>query len=62
MDNLVAYGWDRFIKLFEGFNLKFSQAFAQTFDGGKAKIGDLQLEVTEDYIAEATRFPQEGAR
>jgi hypothetical protein len=35
---------------------------SQTFDGAKAKIGYLQLEVTEGSIAEATRFPQEGAR
>jgi hypothetical protein len=57
----VAYGWDRFIKLFEGFNVEVSQAFAQTFDGAKSKIGDLQLEVTEDFIAEAMGFPQKGA-
>jgi hypothetical protein len=39
-----------------------AQAFAQTFDGTRAKIGDLQLEVTEGSIAEATGLPQEGAR
>jgi hypothetical protein len=41
VDDLMAYGWDGFIKLFEAFNLNFSQAFAQTFDGAKDKIGDL---------------------
>jgi hypothetical protein len=60
VNDLVAYGWDGFIKQFEGFNLKVAQAFAQTFHGTKAKIGDLQLEVTEGSIAEATGFPQEG--
>jgi hypothetical protein len=54
VDDLVAYGWVRFIKLFEGFNLEVAQAFSQTFDGAKAKIGDLQLEVIEDSIEEAT--------
>jgi len=62
MDDLVAYGWDRFIKLFEGFNLKVTQAFSKTFDGAKAKIGDLHFKVIEGSIAEATGFPQEGAR
>jgi hypothetical protein len=61
VDDLMDFGWVRFIKLFEGFNLEVAQAFSQTFDGAKAKIGDLQLEVTEDSIAEATGFPQEGA-
>jgi hypothetical protein len=62
VDDLMAFGWVGFIKLFEGFNLEFDQAFSQTFDCAKPKIGDLQLEVTEDSIAEATGFPQGGAR
>jgi hypothetical protein len=62
VDVLVAYGWDRFIRLLEVFNLKVAQAFSQTFDGTKAKIGDLQMEVTEDFIAEAMGLPQKGAR
>jgi hypothetical protein len=28
MDDLVAYGYNGFIKQFEGFNLKVAQAFA----------------------------------
>jgi len=43
MDDLVAYGWDSFIKRFEGYNLAVAQAFAQSFVGSKANIGDLQL-------------------
>jgi hypothetical protein len=61
IDDFMDYGWDGFIKWFKGFNLKFSQAFSQTFNGAKEKIGYLQLEVTESSIAEATVFPQEGA-
>jgi hypothetical protein len=38
------------------------QAFTQTFDGTRDKIGDLQLEVTKGLIAEATGLPQEGHR
>jgi hypothetical protein len=41
MDDIVAYGWDGFIRRFEGFNLAVAQVFAQTFDGTRAKIGDL---------------------
>jgi hypothetical protein len=62
MDDIVAYGWDGFIRWFEGFNLIVAQAFAQNFDGTRAKIGDLQLEVTEGSIAEATGLSQEGDR
>jgi hypothetical protein len=52
--DIVAHGWDIFIKRFEGYNLAVPQAFAQLFDGSKSQIGDLQLEVTEDSIAQAT--------
>lgn len=62
MDDLVVYGQDGFIKRIEGFNLKLAQAFTQSFDGTRAKIGDLQLKVTEGSIAEATGLPQEGDR
>ena len=51
MDNLVAYGWDGFIIWFEGFNLKVAQDFSQNFDGAKANIGDLQLEVIKGSIS-----------
>jgi hypothetical protein len=59
---IVAHGWDIFIKWFEGYNLEIAQPFAQSFDGSKAKIGDLQLEVTEDSIAQATGLAWEGER
>jgi hypothetical protein len=60
--DIVAHGWDIFIKWFEGYNLVVAQDFTQYFDGFKAKIGDLQLEVTEDSIAQATGLSQEGER
>jgi hypothetical protein len=59
MDDLMAFGWVNFIQSFEGFNIEVSQDFSQTFNG-KAKIGDLKLEVSEDVIAEATGLSQEG--
>jgi hypothetical protein len=41
IDDLKAHGWDVFLKNFEGYNLSVSQAFAQTFDGFKANVGDI---------------------
>ena len=54
IDDLVPFGWVKFIQSFEGFNLEVSQAFAKTFDGAKSKVGDLQLQVNEESITEAT--------
>jgi hypothetical protein len=58
INDLQAHGWDIFIRKFEGYNLVVAQAFAQTFDGFRAKVGNLQLEVTEDSIARATGLSQ----
>jgi hypothetical protein len=60
MDDLVAYVWDGLIKRFEGFNLTMAQDFAQNFDGTRAKVGDLHLEVTKFSIIEATGISQGG--
>jgi hypothetical protein len=62
VDDLVLFGWVKFVQSFEGFNLEVAQAFAKTFDGAKAKVGDLQLQVNEESIAEATGLSQEGDR
>ena len=61
VEDLMDFGWVRFIQLFEGFNLKISRDFPETFDGAKAKICYLQLEVTKNSTAESIGFPQEGA-
>jgi hypothetical protein len=62
VDDLVHFGWIKFIQSFEGFNLEVAQAFAKTFDRTKAKVGDIQLQVSEESIAEATGLSQEGDR
>jgi hypothetical protein len=62
VDDLVHFGWVKFIQYFEGFNLEVAQAFAKTFDGAKAKVGDMQLQVNEESIAEAMGLSQEGDR
>jgi hypothetical protein len=62
IDDLKAHGWDVFLKKFEGYNLSVAQAFAQTFDGFRAKVGDIQLELTEDFMSKATGLPLKGER
>jgi hypothetical protein len=54
VDDLAVFGWVNFIQSFKGFNLEIAQAFTQTFNGTRAKIGDLQLQVSEESIVEAT--------
>jgi hypothetical protein len=45
VDDLIVFGWVKFIQSFKGFNLEIAQDFAKTFDSARAKIGDLQLQV-----------------
>jgi hypothetical protein len=45
--DLEENGWLTFIQRFEGFNLCVAQQFALTFDGCRAKVGDIQLEIDE---------------
>jgi hypothetical protein len=55
-------GWLVFIQRFEGFNLSVAQQFALTFDGCRAKVGDIQLELNEEFISSATGLPATGQR
>jgi hypothetical protein len=43
IDDLKAHGWDVFLKKFEGYNLQVAQDFSHTFNGFRAKVGDVQL-------------------
>jgi hypothetical protein len=60
VEDLKGQGWDIFIKKFKGYNLHMSKEFNQMFDGYIAKVGDIQLEVTEEFLSEATRLPLSG--
>jgi hypothetical protein len=40
-DDLERDGWCVFIEKFKAFNMRVSQEFALTFDGCRAKIGDV---------------------
>jgi hypothetical protein len=51
-----------FIQRFEGFNLFVAQQFSLTFDGFRAKIGDIQLEMNKKFISSATELEATGQR
>jgi hypothetical protein len=61
-EDLERNGWRVFIDKFEGLKLVVTQQFALTFDGCRAKIRDVQLEVNENFISSATGLPVEGQR
>jgi hypothetical protein len=54
MDSLVQFDWVKFIQSFNGFNLEVARTFSKTFDGTRAKIRDIQLQVTEEFIDKET--------
>jgi hypothetical protein len=58
--DLENNGWLVFIQRFEGFNLFVAQQFALTFDGCRAKVGDIQLELNEEFISSATGLAATG--
>jgi hypothetical protein len=61
-NDLERNSWHLFIEKFKGFNLRVAQEFALTFDGFRAKIGDMQLEVTEEFLSQATGLPAVGKK
>jgi hypothetical protein len=60
--DLEEFGWLSFIQKFDGFNISVARQFALSFDGCRAKIGDLQLEVTEHSLSLATGLPVKGEK
>jgi hypothetical protein len=60
--DLEQFGWLSFIRKFDGFNMIVAREFALSFDGGRAKVGDLQLEITEQSISSATGLPVIGEK
>jgi hypothetical protein len=46
--------WLTFVQWFEGFNLFVAQHFTLTFDGCRAKVGNIQLELSEQFISSTT--------
>jgi hypothetical protein len=60
--DLEEFGWLSFIRKFDGFNISVARQFALSFDGCRAKIGDLQLEVTEHSLSLATGLSVKGEK
>jgi hypothetical protein len=61
-EDLERNGWHVFIRKFQGFNLRVAQEFALSFDGCREKVGDVQLEVTEGFLSQATGLPVVGQK
>jgi hypothetical protein len=61
-EDMESIGWLVFLSKFQGFNLQTAQEFTLSFDGCRAKVGDFQLEVTEDFLSQATGLPESGQR
>ena len=60
--DLEEFGWLAFIRKFDGYNITVARQFALSFDGYRAKVGDVQLEVTEQFLSSATSLPVEGQK
>ena len=57
---LQQIGWLTFIGKFHGHNLEMTRQFASTFDGRKAIIGNLELTLDQQTLAEATNLSTTG--
>jgi hypothetical protein len=55
-------GWEPFLKKFNGYNDAITLQFALHFEGGTSKVGKLEFEVMEEFIAEAIQLPTTGQR
>ena len=57
---MVMVGWLGLLHKFSGFNLAISRAFAASFDGIKAQIGDVELRLIEEFVSQAIGLPRIG--
>ena len=55
-------GCYRFCEKLQGFHQGVAEAFALTFDGAKARVGTIEVQVDEAIIAAATYMPRTGER
>jgi hypothetical protein len=60
--DLEKFGWLPFIRKFDGYNPIVARQFALSFDGCRAKIGDVQLEINEQFLSSATSLPATGQK
>ena len=57
---VLRVGWLGFLQKFSWFNLAISRAFAASFDGIKAQIGDVELRLIEEFVSQAIGLPWVG--
>jgi hypothetical protein len=55
-------GSEPFLKKFDGYNDAITHQFSLRFEDGTAKVGELEFEVTEEFIAEEIQLPTIGQR
>jgi hypothetical protein len=60
--DLENHGWLAFIRKFDGYKFDVARKFALSFDGCRAKVGDVQLEITEQFLISATSLPVTGEK
>ena len=60
--DLEKFRWLPFIRKFDGYNLSVARQFALSFDGCRAKVGDVQLEINEQFLNSATSLPVTGQK
>jgi hypothetical protein len=60
--DLEEFGWLPFIRKFDGYNITVARQFALSFDGCRAKVGYVQLEITEQFLSLATSLPVSGQK
>lgn len=53
----IIAGWFNFLSKFSRSNYKVYRVFAEAFDGQNAQMGNLRLNVTEEFILRATELP-----
>jgi hypothetical protein len=61
-DDLMSLSWDVVIRKFQGYNSQMDKDFSLTFDGCRAKVGDIQLDITKKFLSEATGLPLIGQK
>jgi hypothetical protein len=60
--DLEEYRWLSFIRKFDGFNISVARKVSLSFDGCRAKVGDVQLEITEKSLSLETSLPVKGQK
>jgi hypothetical protein len=58
--DLEKFGWLSFIRKFDGHNPSVARQFALSFDGCRAKVGDVQLEINEQFLSSESSLPVTG--